>query len=1028
MKKISIFAFFIVCIMGVQSQSFQEWLDPNINEINRAPMHTNYFSYENENVAKTFDKNQSGNFISLNGKWKFNWVRNADERPLKFQDLKFLDKDWADFQVPAMFEMNGYGDPIYVNNGYPWRNFHPNTPPTVPTKNNFVGSYRKYIDIPQDWKAKDVFIHFGSVSSAFYVWVNGKFVGYSEDTKLEAEFDVTPYLVPGKNLIAFQVYRWCDGSYLEDQDFWRMTGVARDSYLYARNKKRINNVRITPDLTNNYQDGILNVDLDLNHDASDITIELTDIKGNLIHVSKVSNAGKKVLQKIQVEKPLLWNAEQPNLYNLYVKLFSKSGKLKEVIPFKTAFRKIEIKNAQLCLNGQPLIIKGVNRHEMHPDKGYVVSREDMLNDVKLMKELNINGVRTCHYPNDSYWYELCDQYGLYLVAEANVESHGMGYGDKTLAKNPLFEKAHLERNMRNVQRNYNHPSVIVWSLGNEAGMGPNFEKCYEWIKNDDKSRPVQYEQSRNNAFSDIYCPMYLDYDRSEKWAQSDATKPLIQCEYAHAMGNSMGGFKEYWDLIRKYPKYQGGFIWDYADQGLRKKNAQGVEFYAYGGDYNTEDPSDNNFNNNGLVSPDRKLNPHTEEVVYYYQPIWTTMIDSVAGKFEIYNEYQFKNLENVYLQWEILSDGKKINEGKVNSLDVKSHEKIIVQLENYKSNWPENSEIVLNISYKLKNQEDLLGANHQIAKQQFILQSYKFFNDVDVVKSTDKLKVLENNDQKLSVSADKNIFTFDKKSGWLSQINMHNQNMLVEGSAVTPNFWRAPTDNDMGANLQNVYKVWKNPSITLESFELVQKNEMTIKTKHRISATKALINTVYQLKSNGDLVVSVDFNANDTALVSNLFRIGLQMQFNEPWKNIEYYGRGPFENYSDRNNASFIGLFNQTVDEQFYPYIRPQENGNKTDLRYLRLLNNAGQGIQIESNQAFSGSALHYSQDLLDDGKSKDQRHSFDLEKSKNIYLNLDYKQLGLGCVTSWGALPLFKYRIPYKDYKFQFVIKSTNF
>ena len=550
---------------AIQAQNFNEWKDPEVNSVNRSAMHTNYFAYASADEAKAGSKEDSKNFMTLNGLWKFNWVRNADARPTDFYQTSFNDKGWNNIKVPAVWELNGYGDPIYVNVGYAWRNQFQHNPPLVPTENNHVGSYRKEIILPADWKGKDIFAHFGSVTSNMYLWVNGRNVGYSEDSKLEAEFNLTNYLKPGKNLIAFQVFRWCDGSYLEDQDFFRYSGVGRDCYLYARDKKHIQDIRVTPDLDNQYKDGTLNIAIDLKGSGT-VALDLTDAQGKSVATADLKGSGK-LNTTFNIANPAKWTAETPNLYTLTATL-KNGNNITEVIPIKVGFRKIELKGGQILVNGQPVLFKGADRHEMDPDGGYVVSLERMIQDIKVMKQLNINAVRTCHYPDDNRWYDLCDEYGLYVVAEANVESHGMGYGDKTLAKNPIYAKAHMERNQRNVQRSYNHPSIIFWSLGNEAGMGPNFEHCYTWIKNEDKTRAVQYEQARTSEFTDIFCPMYYDYNQCIKYCEGNIDKPLIQCEYAHAMGNSMGGFKEYWDIIRKYPKYQGGFIWDFVDQSL----------------------------------------------------------------------------------------------------------------------------------------------------------------------------------------------------------------------------------------------------------------------------------------------------------------------------------------------------------------------------------------------------------------------------------------------------------------------------
>ena len=619
-------------VTSASAQTFNEWRNAEINAVNRAEMHTSYFAYESAEAAQRGDMTQSERYMSLNGTWKFNWVKNADARPTDFFRTDFNDLGWDEMQVPAVWELNGYGDPLYVNVGYAWRSQYPNNPPYAPIEENHVGSYRRELVVPASWKGQDIIAHFGSVTSNIYLWVNGRFVGYSEDSKLEAEFNLTPYLKFGeKNLFAFQVFRWCDGTYLEDQDFFRFSGVGRDCYLYARDKRRIEDIRLTPDLNDTFTQGTLNVELK-RKGSGKVTIELMDATGKSI--AKATTTTNQAT--LTVEKPHLWSAETPYLYSVKATMEGNN----EVIPQNVGFRKIEIRNAQVLVNGQPVLFKGADRHELDPDGGYVVSAERMLQDIRIMKEMNINAIRTCHYPDDALWYDLCDRYGIYLVAEANIESHGMGYGDATLAKNPSYRKAHLERNSRHVARGYNHPSIIFWSLGNEAGYGSNFEAAYDLVKEMDPSRPVQYEQAGLNGKSDIYCPMYLGYEPCERYGQNkEHTKPLIQCEYAHAMGNSEGGFKEYWDIIRRYPNYQGGFIWDFVDQSIRWKGKNGRMIYAYGGDFNTTDASDQNFCNNGLISPDRVLNPHAYEVKRLYQDIHTTAGNLSKGEIKIYNEY-----------------------------------------------------------------------------------------------------------------------------------------------------------------------------------------------------------------------------------------------------------------------------------------------------------------------------------------------------------------------------------------------------
>ena len=705
-----------------------EWQDPNVNAINRAPMHTNYFAYESENAALKGCRTSSDNYMSLNGMWKFHWVKDADQRPMTdFYKVGFNDKGWATMQVPGMWEMNGYGDPVYIDSGYAWRNQHPNNPPYVPEENNHVGTYRKEITLPSEWKGREIMAHFGSVTSNMYLWVNGQFVGYSEDSKLEAEFNLTKYLKPGKNLIVFQVFRWCDGTYLEDQDLFRFSGVARDCYLYTRTINHIEDIRVTPDLDAQYKDATLRVDIQMKGKGT-VDLKLLDKAGKEVASSQVKGSGKQSVT-LSVSNPAKWTAETPNLYKLVANL-SENGKVIESIPIQVGFRKVEMKNSQVLVNGQPVLIKGVNRHEIDPDGGFYVSKERMIQDLERLKELNINAIRTCHYPDNNLWYELCDKYGFYVVAEANVESDGMGYYETTLAKESMYEKAHLERNQRNVQRGYNHPSIIIWSMGNEAGFGPNFEVCYRWIKNEDKTRPVQYEQAKTNDFTDIFCPMYHGYEASEKYAQGDIDKPLIQCEYTHAMGNSEGGFKEYWDLIRKYPKYQGGFIWDFVDQSVRRYTEDGKEFYAYGGDFNAYDASDQNFCDNGLISPDRVLNPHADEVAYYYQNIWVKPVDLKKGIVSVYNENFFRDLSDYYAQWELLVDGKVAKTGVVADVKVTPQQTANLQLGYSLDGICACKEVLLNVYFKLKQTEAFLPAGHTVAKEQLAIQEYKAPEDL----------------------------------------------------------------------------------------------------------------------------------------------------------------------------------------------------------------------------------------------------------------------------------------------------------
>lgn len=1029
MKKNILICYLLLVYTTLSSQTFNEWKDPVVNEVNRSPMHTRYFAYQDEHSALKGCKEASQNFMSLNGIWKFLWVKDADKRPMNFYKISYDDKSWDNMQVPGLWALNGYGDPVYVNYGYPWRNQFAGEPPAIPVADNQVGSYRKEIIIPADWKGKEIFAHFGAVSSNMYLWVNGQFVGYSEDSKLEAEFNLSRYLKPGKNLIAFQVFRWCDGSYLEDQDFLRLAGVGRDCYLYVRNKKYIQDIRVTPDLDAQYLDATLHVAMNLKGGGT-VDLKLLDPLGKEIVATSVKGNGQ-VQTRMEVANPGKWSAENPVLYTLIATLKDK-GDVVEVIPINVGFRKIELKNAQILVNGQPVLFKGVNRHEMDPDNGYYLSPQRMIQDIKIMKAFNINAVRTSHYPNDNLWYDLCDRYGLYVVAEANVESHGIG-GHKTLARNPLFAKAHLERNQRNVQRSYNHPSIIFWSLGNEAGFGANFEACYTWIKNEDKTRAVQYEQAKTNEFTDIFCPMYQDYEGNREYCEGDIDKPLIQCEYTHAMGNSLGGFKEYWDLIRKYPKYQGGFIWDFVDQSLRWKNKEGVSFYAYGGDWNPYDASDNNFMDNGLINPDRQPNPHMYEVGYFYQSIWVTPVDLPNGAINVYNENFFRNLDDYYLEWELQADGEIVRKGMVGKLNVASQQTATVQLGYMMDDICQDKELLLNILFKLKKAESLLPAGHVVAKKQLTILPYKTPDLAISNMPNSNIKVcaptvIENDVNYLIVEGEHFRLDFDKHDGYLCKYEINGRQLLNEGSKLTPNFWRAPTDNDLGAGLQKKYAAWKNTGIYLNELEQKVENDLVIvNSEYTMEAVKAKLYLTYTINNCGAVKITQKMTVDQSATVSDLFRFGMQVQICEELEQVSYYGRGPIENYSDRNNSTWLGKYRQTVSDQFYSYIRPQENGTRTDIRWWKLMGKGGNGLKLIADAPCSVSALHYSIEVLDDGERKEQRHSEFLPCVDYINLCIDKVQMGVGGVNSWGALPLKDYRLPYQDYEFSFLLQPVT-
>ena len=1023
--------------------TFTEWHDLQVNEVNRLKLHTNYFAYENETLALAGQMDKSANFISLHGAWKFNWVKDADKRPTDFYKTDLDDSAWKTMNIPANWEMNGFGVPEYVNTGFAWRGHFDQKPPAVPVKDNNVGSYRRIINIPDSWDGKQVIAHFGSVTSNIYLYVNGQYVGYAEDAKVAAEFDITPYLKKGDNLIAFQTFRWCDGSWCEDQDFWRLSGVARDSYLYARDAAvQLTNVQITPDLQNGYEDGVVQIYAEVKGQP---VIEYKLLNHNGIEIIKSdANFKKRVNGTAQftIKNVKKWSAEDPYLYTLVATVKDQKGNIVEVVPQKVGFRKVEIVNSQLLVNGQPVLIKGADRHEMDPDGGYVVSRERMIQDIKIMKRLNINAVRTCHYPDDPVWYDLCDEYGLYVTAEANQESHGFGYGNDAEAKKPEFAKQILERNQHNVEMYFNHPSVIVWSLGNETVNGDNFIAAYKWIKEQDKSRPVQFEQAgRTGENTDIFCPMYYSHDGCDKYSKDDKfTRPLIQCEYNHTMGNSSGGLKEYWDMVRKYPKFQGGYIWDFVDQALHrnpvkpmsvKDNLTYAQYnkikYTYGGDYNDYDPSDNNFNCNGVIGPDRQLNPHAYEVAYEYQNIWAEAVDLQAGKISVYNEHFFRNLANYQLVWTLLQDGKAVQNGTVDKLDVAPQQKTTLTLP---YQIPAEGEVLLNIEFRLKKAEPLMEAGQMVAYRQLEVRTA---NAAAAVVAEGKLKV-ENKkkETEIKVLNDFIDIEFDKATGLLKEYEVNGVDLLGEGGTLKPNFWRAVTDNDMGAQLQKKFRVWRAPALNLQTITAskvkVGKNvNAVVKAVYDMPDVKAALTITYTIAPDGTMGVEQTMDATEGEKVSDMFRFGMLMQLPFQMDNSTFYGRGPIENYIDRKGSQNVGIYTQTAEEQFFPYIRPQETGTKSDIRWWQQTDKAGKGFRITSGNLFSASALHYSIDDLDDGEEKEQRHSYEVPQSKYTELCIDKEQFGVGGENSWGAWPLPQHRLGYADKTFSFVISPVK-
>ena len=1014
---------------GAQSN---EWQDAGVNAVNRMPMHGSWFAYESPEAAQTGDKTLSERFVTLNGNWKFNWVRDADQRPTDFFRVGYNDKGWNDMPVPGLWELNGYGDPVYLNVGYAWRGWFKNDPPHVPVEQNHVGSYRRTVDIPAAWAGRQIVAHFGSVTSNIYLWVNGRYVGYSEDSKLEAEFDLTPYVKPGRNLIAFQVFRWCDGTYLEDQDFFRLSGVGRDCYLYARDKRQITDIQVDAAPSANYTAGTVAVKALFPRQARGCSVELalTDAQGRSVASQQLRVTKDEERCTLDAGKVALWSAETPVLYGLTATLRAPAGEVIEVIPLRIGFRDVKIEGGQLLVNGRPVLIKGANRHEMDPDYGYYVSEGRMLEDIRIMKENNINAVRTCHYPDDARWYSLCDQYGLYVVAEANIESHGMGYGEKTLAKNPLYAKAHLERNERNVQRSINHPSVIIWSLGNEAGDGPNFDACYDWIKAYDPSRPIHHERavySPGSRNTDIICPMYWDYERCEKYLAENPAKPLIQCEYAHAMGNSMGGLDHYWKLVRQYPSYQGGFIWDFVDQGLARYEKNGRVSFLYGGDFNNYDATDNSFNCNGIIAPDRTWHPHAYEVKRQYQNIWTELLDPAQGRVEVYNENFFVGLDDYELTWELVADGRVVKAGRIGELDVAPRQRRTYALGFTSADFcPQAKELLVNVAYKLKNKRPLLDIGHTAAQQQFVVREYDCKAGFGLAASERPVEVTAW--ERGTRVAGQTWEMFFSRDGFLCAYDVDGRALMAEGAELRPQFWRAPTENDLGAKLDRKLAVWKNPELKLTKFDAgVKDGVAVVEVLYELPAVKATLALTYRINGAGEMEVTERMTAGKSAKVPNLLRYGMTLTMPARYGRVIYYGRGEHENYADRLSSADLGLYEQRVADQYHDeYVRPQESGTKSDVRWWTVADSSGTGLTILSDAPFSASALPYATADLDVSNFPPQQHSGTLTARDATFVNFDLRQSGLGCIDSWGQLPEERFRVPYGDYTFRFLLRPT--
>ena len=1016
-------ALLLICSCFVGAAKDEPWQDPYVFQQNRMYMRSTFVT----------DQQRT---LSLNGMWKFHFNPTVEGRLRGFEAVGFDDSKWDEIPVPGLWDLNGYCDPLYVNNGYPWRGHYENNPPYPALEHNYVGQYRRTFYVDPSWKDKQICLNIGSATSNVRVWVNGKMVGYSQDSKLEARFDLTKYVKVGTNVIALEIFRWCDGTYLEDQDFWRFAGIARGVEIYTREKERLEDVHVT-----GWANGRLKVELAVSSGISSADLTVLDAAGRAVHTVRGLKPSKgQVRYEGRVDRPAIWSAETPNLYRLRVSASTRKGVV-ESTTVEFGFRTVEIVGNQLLVNGKPVLFKGVDRHELSPTGGYIVTEDEMIRDIRIMKELNINAVRTCHYPDDPRWLALCDKYGLYVIDEGDIESHGMGYGPETLGSNPLFRAAHLDRDSRMVRRDFNHPSVIIWSMGNEAGDGPNFELCYDWIKSYDHSRPVQYERAilhhgKSHRYTDIYCPMYYSPDDIRNYLKV-GDKPFIQCEYAHAMGNSMGNFKEYWDIARSEPGCQGGFIWDFVDQALRwPSDKPGTDHvFIFGGDLNDYDPSDGSFNCNGVIAADRSLHPHAYEVRYQYRNILTTA-GVAPGVIHIYNENFFTDLSRYRLVWTLEADGEAVRTGVVENLDVAPQSTRTLDLGI--GRLPEANILTLTVRYQLKEADPLLPAGHEVAYDQIVLRD----DPALPVGTPGPVKGVVKADETASAfcfsgtvarkGTLSNRFaswevTIDKNLGALTSYKLDGKEMVSE--PMLPCFDRALNENDLGAGFQRRFALWRGIG-----FKVASVTSTAVGNCRQVDVTfapidgKGVVKVSYEVDPNGTVAVSESLeDAGGLSEAQFLFRFGMRFAMPGQYSDLDFFGLGPWENYSDRCSAALLGHYRQRVEEQYhYGYVRSQESGTHTGIRWMRILDEADRGLELAAPAPFSASALPFSLEELDahvhslELKAK----AFENDRSRGMtYVHADLAQMGVGGIHSWGSWPLKDYLLPAGERTFVFLL-----
>lgn len=1030
----------LTMLTAVMSAQQNDWENPLMFAVGRQPGRATSVPYQSREAALSFNRDASPYYISLNGKWKFKFANTPEERSKDFFTRGYDVNEWDDIDVPSNWEMKGYGVPVYTNIQYPF----PVNPPYIPHNDNPVGSYKRTFNVPESWKGRRIYLHFDGSTAGMYVWVNGKKAGYVQSTKNPAEFDITTLMEEGENELACEVYRWTDGSYLEDQDFWRLSGIDRNVYLYSTQQQRIRDFAITQDLTPDYNNGVFGVTVKLlNYDTRGIVgkvdVQLYDTQGKRVWTQSEKAEMKADKEDLLVFSGIIknvkrWDAENPNLYTAVITLTDTEGNVKESVSSKVGFRKIEIKDAQLMVNGSPIEVHGVNLHEHHQLNGHVVDEATRMKDIELMKRNNINAVRMSHYPQAPEWYDLCDRYGLYVVDEANIENHGFGVSEKDWTNNPKhpsvspdFRDAILDRETMLVERDKNHPCVIIWSLGNESGNGSNFHEAYNLIKTLDPSRPVQYEQAHGGNNTDIVCPMYPSEKDMLRYAgRTDVMKPYIMCEYSHAMGNSNGNFQDYFDIIRSSPHMQGGFIWDWVDQGLLTKDENGIEYWGYGGDFGARNRhNDQNFCINGLVSPDRSVHPAIAEIKKVYQDIRFSAVDIAAGKVKIENHFISTHLDGYRFEWELMGNGERVAGGKLPLQKIAPGHERTVTIPFKGIDLSNGKEYYLSI-YALSNSaKGLIPEGHEVAREQFHVAG----NYVPDISPAGNMIKVSREGNHVAIAAGTANIAFDKRNGRMIYYEADGKRLLKQGPV--PSFWRAPTDNDMGENAHVRTNAWRcaADNMLLSDFNVKETGDSVVIASSWILTDIAgsQYTNSYVVYPDGNIKITATWDATGKE-VPELMRFGMRMQLPGNYKNFTWYGRGPKENYSDRHTASFMGIWQSKVEDQYYPYIRPQESGNKTDVRWAELTDDNGNGLRVDGLQPLNVTALDITAESIDPGITKGQKHNNDVVRDKdNVWFNVDLAQRGLGGDNSWGGKPHMKYRLLKKRYSYSFYLSPAR-